>query len=172
MRLRVTDCENTVNTSPSGNDSPIALGAYLIEESTALRAEMRQSIEMELQLLFFTLASAGTVLSLGIGLQDKNTGVLLLLMYPVLSLFLAVRWAHVNGIKHRIANYIREELESHLDGHGYETYLNRVRPRSLNTISTRALFVGTQVVALVLAWYRGQVSIQALMSVFLRGPIC
>lgn len=172
---------------PEGRDNVVSdqdmfpIGNFLIAESTALRAEIRNAQQIEFQLFSYTLAVAGTAYSLGLGL-GADIGPVLLMTYPILVVFLAARWAHSSALKHQIGRYLREQIEEpNLHGLGWESYLQRQvglaikkHRRSLgflDTFATRALFSSTQIVAMVLAVYRSKQLTELLSAVVTQTAV-
>lgn len=122
-----------------------------IEEYKYLKSETLKRIEFRYKSINLILIAAGTFIS--IGSQQKSA--LILLIYPVISLFLTFSWVH-NGISlTRIGQYIREEIEDDKNLR-WEGYLkgkeeNATAFSNLNTLGSIGLVVSTQILSYILA---------------------
>ena len=140
-------------------ESPIA-NELLVAEYEALHSEIEKRLELRQQLLLTTLAIAGTFFTLGV--QAGLSG-LTVLVYPVLTVFLAVIGTHNDARIGQINAYLRGQEERYLpDGCGWETYRRRTfadtHPLALqlpgHQFSMRGIYLTTQGLALVLAAVR------------------
>jgi hypothetical protein len=90
------------------------------------------------------------------GIQNTNptVGALIILGYPILSLFLAAGWGHQDRRVWQAATYIRERIETQvgIDRLGWEHYhpASRVGP-GLHFLAARGVFIGTEIFALLVA---------------------
>jgi hypothetical protein len=92
-----------------------------LEEYKMLRDDMQQRIRFRFQLFSLLLAALGFILPFGI--EKQNPAVLL--VYPVISFFLALSWVHQGAIMRKIGRYLRDELEPKVAGLEWEAYVNR-----------------------------------------------
>ena len=80
----------------------------IVEEYRFLRNEILKRIEFRSKNINFILAGAAGFIGLGL----KQNSVPVLLIYPILSFFLALSWIHNGIILTRIGSYIRQCLET------------------------------------------------------------
>jgi 8-oxo-dGTP diphosphatase len=104
-------------TQPRGNEPKPGM----LEEYAALRSEILERVKMRQQILTFTLVIGGTFLTLGVQF-DKT---LALLIFPVLATLLALLWVQSDVRAGEIGEYIRANVESHLDGVRWETHIRQ-----------------------------------------------
>lgn len=125
--------------------------AFALAEYNALHSELLKHSDYQHQSIQLAFIAAGTFFSL-----NSQAGVqpILLLAYPILALFLSLGWAksaiHIN----RINTYISERIETRVAGGGWEQFLYSKThdiKRSMNVFYARGAFIGTQLVALLLA---------------------
>lgn len=102
-------------------DSP-QLHSEFLAEYQSLREEILKRIEIRQQVLTFTLVVAGAILSYGTAKPDDGV---ILLLYPLLALFLAIAWMQSDVRAGEIGNYIKEQIETKLDGIRWETYIRQ-----------------------------------------------
>jgi hypothetical protein len=140
--------------SENKQDNPkknIDSSAFALAEYASLRDEMLKQIEFQHQIIALTFIVTGTFLSLG---TQPNVGPLLLLVYPVLTVFLVLGWAQSSIRIQRIGIYIKENIESRVVGAGWEQFLviktGHIK-RSMAILYARGAFVGTQIIAVFLA---------------------
>jgi hypothetical protein len=122
----------------------------LLAEYSALRSE----IDLRMQLRHNDVGAA--VVLLGVMTTFAATGdgePLVLLAFPLLAFFLAVRYVNNDSRIHTLGLFIRENIESRLTGVWWETVWERVRREEQDFHYTRisglGIFVGTQLLALV-----------------------
>ena len=89
------------------------LDEFRIEEYRALRQEILYLMASRAQTLGLTVVAAGVTMGTGVQIQD---GTALLLVYPVLAFFLALRWIGRSRSMYRAGRYIRDEIESRYGG--------------------------------------------------------
>lgn len=124
-----------------------------LSEYDILQREILKRIEIRYQIINLALIVAGTILT--IGLQMKNSAVLL--VYPVLSLFLAAGWAHNGFAMVYIDKYVREKIEKNIPQLQWKSYVHNNSPRStqplspLGIVSTEGLFLSTDILTIALA---------------------
>ncbi len=127
----------------------------VIAEYSALRDELLKRLEIQHQLVALALVAVGTFLTVGTNLPASAV-----LTYPFLAMFLAAGWANSHTRVRQMVAYIRDRLEPHFGGLGWETYANerdlapRIGPFRLTTLFARGVFVATQIVAIIYAWIR------------------
>jgi hypothetical protein len=128
---------------------------FLALQYTALREEILKHQDTQFQVLGLTLFIAGTLLSIGV---QQNVSVRVLLIYPLLTPFLASVWASGHTATLRIGTYISEVYEKNLSIVGWETLTRKTNKQSkrisFHRTSTRGLFLVTQIVAIALAFSR------------------
>lgn len=142
----MTDDQQTSSLSGISEITP-----FLLAEYNALREEILKRIELQYQVLSLTVVVLGTVL--GFGLQAHSASIVLL--YPILATFLAATWSH-NGLDIKeIGTYIREQIESKVtkDNIGWEHRIRSRRRRlgGLKFLSARGIFIGTSLLAILVA---------------------
>lgn len=125
---------------------------FLLSEYNALREEIIKRMELQHQVMFLALPVFGTIL--GAGIQFRSPSIILL--YPIIAVFLAATWAFHNSRIRELGSYIRVRIEARVgQTHiGWESYLNEIsHPRitSLNYTAIRGVFIGTSVLAIVVA---------------------
>ena len=129
----------------------------MLQEYITLRNEIIRRTELRNHILTFTLIIAGTFLSVG---AQKLVESAVLLIYPILATFLTATWAQLDIRIGEIGEYIRINIEEQLTGIGWEHYMrnfyakgkNRVQKR-LVSFSAGGIFLGTQLLAVILAYY-------------------
>ncbi|MGI0493006.1 hypothetical protein ACN4EG_14585 [Alkalinema pantanalense CENA528] len=138
-----------LNTNSPSND--IDSATFALNEFNALNNEIVKRLEIQYQFIALALIVAGTFLSLG---SQTNTTPVVLLVYPIITLFLAVGWQQNAIVIRQLGLYIRDRIESRVAGGGWENYRKSMSPifqRNLATLFTRGTFIGTQVVAIIIA---------------------
>lgn len=143
--------------------------SFLIAEYSALRAELLKRIELQHQMISLSLIAAGTFLSVGIQFDSA----IIILIYPILAMFLASAWSQNDFWIRNIAFYIHFHIEEVLadDNQGWE-HNNHPGSKipffgSLSLFASRGIFVGTQALAILVAWLRTDYPLedQVLMGV-------
>ena len=134
-------------------DSP-QLHSEFLAEYQSLREEILKRIEIRQQVLTFTLVVAGAILSYGTAKPDDGV---ILLLYPLLALFLAIAWMQSDVRAGEIGNYIKDQIETKLDGIRWETYIRQKKIdekksilKKANAISASGVFVTTSLVAMLI----------------------
>jgi hypothetical protein len=137
---------------------------FRIAEFKALREEIVKRLELESQVIYLLLFSAGTILAIGVqGLTKPSTSnsdstslvSIALFMFPLVAFFLAATWAQHDLRIGQIRSYIRTRVEP--DQSGWESYRKafNVSARVLNirvgTLGARGAFLAAQVASLALA---------------------
>ena len=127
------------------------MNTFLLDEYNALRNEILKRIELQHQMISLTLIVFGTILGFGLQLHSSS----IVLLYPVVSFFLAASWAHNGRSIRDIATYIREQVEARAgeNNFGWE---HRALPHRrllgrLDTLSARGIFAGTSLLAILVA---------------------
>jgi hypothetical protein len=139
--------DKNANT-PSGE---IDSATFALSEFAALNNEIVKRLEIQYQFIALTLIVAGTFFSLG---AQNNTSPIVLLVYPIIALFLAVGWQQNAIVIRQVSMYIRDHIENRVMGGGWGTYRKRLFAafqKNLTTLFTRGTFVGTQLIAIVIA---------------------
>ena len=91
----------------------------VLAEFSALRAEINSRASYQQQITYWLLIITGTLVTIAINQQE----ILLLLMCPILTLFLAIRYADHGAQIARIGDYIERRLEHRLNELGWERWL-------------------------------------------------
>src|SRR5579859_4948694 len=85
-----------------------------LAEYQALRAEILNRFNVQHQLFSLAIIAAGTIFVASIQNPNPTVGAILILGYPVLSLFLAAGWGHQDRRVWQAGTYIRERIETAL----------------------------------------------------------
>ncbi len=117
-------------------------------EYTMLRDETMKRIDARNQIMSYNLVFVASMFTLALGAQGFHSA---LLVYPIVSFFFAVAFAYNSLMLIEIGSYLRG-LESGPLPTGWAKYL---QPRykyiePFEILSTSGLFLGTQIVAIVL----------------------
>jgi hypothetical protein len=133
-------------------------------EFRALREEIVKRLELESQVIYLLLFSAGTILAVGVqGLTGSrgsgNSAAALvtsvLFVFPIVAFFLAAIWAQHDLRIGQIRAYIRDKIETYQSG--WESYRNDQKVTAtvlgirLGTLGARGAFLSAQVASLALA---------------------
>lgn len=128
--------------------------SFLLAEYAALMAEILKRSETQHQLISLAVIATGTFLTFG--LQNSIT---ISLAYPIVSMFLAATWAQHDYRIRQIGAYIKERIESKFLGNnlgwehtGPKRYIGRFG--SLTVLASRGVFIGTQILAVVISAVR------------------
>lgn len=124
-----------------------------LAEYNALRAEILQRMLLQHQLIAVTFLLAGTFFTLGL---QPQIPVPTLLIYPILTYYLALGYAQHSARHHQLGNYIREHLESPTKQARWESFWRNSGSGVVNKtagVSPRGIFVGSQVTIVALALY-------------------
>ena len=144
----------------------------IVAEFNSLREELLKRIEHGHRLASLTLAAAGALLTFG--LKD-DLRVPLFLLYPLFALFMAMEWSFNNMRVVQIGAYVHyhiEEMHRQSKWQGWERYLvicdSPLEKRGLTGewAPATGIFVGTQCVALFVAWVFGSSQGPEFPSVF------
>ena len=122
-----------------------------LAEYRELRAEIVKRIDIQHQLISIAVIAPGTLLTVGI---QSRSG-LLILLYPIFAMFLAAAWSH-NGrrawtIGHYLDRQIREFGAADImrwEGYFHDLSSKR-RMGRLNFFASQGIFVGTQILAIL-----------------------
>ncbi|MBD2328089.1 hypothetical protein [Alkalinema sp. FACHB-956] len=160
-----------LNANPPPHD--IDSATFAINEFNALNTEIVKRLEIQYQFIALTLIVAGTFLSLG---SQTNTTPIVLLVYPIIALFLAIGWQQNAIVIRQLGSYIRDRIESRVAGGGWESYRKSISPiyqRNLTTLFTRGTFIGTQLIAIIIALPRLKFSVLeiVMLAIDLIGAV-
>jgi len=132
-------------------DSDPYIGLRL--EYSTLRDEILKRVELRTQILFGTLALAGVLFGFA---SSTPVGIL---SYPTIAFFLAAAWSQNEIGMKRTSNFIRLQIETRVPGLSWEGYrqknvqsLTKVKGVRLATLSASGVFIGTQLVALLIGF--------------------
>ena len=114
----------------AGGKIPFPTAEYVAAELSALREEIMRLKDVEFQLMSLNLVVAGAFLSLAggflsLGVQlELAVDPLILLFFPIISVFLAIQFADRRRGELTFAEYLIERFEVNLPpGVGWETFL-------------------------------------------------
>lgn len=152
---------------------------FLLQQYAKLREEIYQRTAVQQQLVTIAVLGAGAVLTVG-SQAGASFGIPALLLYPPLAMFLALAWSTQYAAIRTMGAFLSEQEEVFLGADaerlGWET---RLRETSFGGRSNRALlsgwldakgiFVGLQLLPLVMAVARSGISVAALTH-FNRDP--
>jgi hypothetical protein len=147
----------------------------VLAEYYVLRDEILKRMELQHQLLSYTLIILGTLFT--IGLQSRNASIILL--YPLIATFLVASWAYSDHRIREVGDYIRDEVESKLGkmNMGWEHFMTLAREKqrfSLHFLSSLGIFIGSEVLAILLGATVANFKIEEelLFSASVLGVIC
>ncbi len=141
----------------SSTEVNVTDGTAMMAEYNTLRSEISQRIGFRFQIINLILIVAGTFLTAGV---QPNTPASVLLVYPLLALFLTISWAHNGMVLTQIGRYIKDNIESKTPGLHWETSGTRLySTRRLGTLSTSGVILTTQLLAVGLAFIKGNFTI-------------
>jgi len=151
---------------PEQSQPIIDPSAFALAEYNALHSELLKHSDYQHQTIQLAFIAAGTFFSI-----NSQAGVqpLLLLAYPILALFLSLGWAKSAIRIKRINIYISERIESRVAGGGWEQFLSSKThdiKRSMNVFYARGAFIGTQLIALLLALPQLNLSSLEILLIF------
>lgn len=137
---------NQTGDKPNTNDA----SNFLLAEYKELRAEILKRSEMQHQLISFSLVALGALMT--VGLRDSPSA---LLIYPIVTLGLAIGWAYNDLQIAQLGLYIRHRVEDKLAGsRGWEHAIALQVPSKeigrLAKLATRGVFWTSAVLALLL----------------------
>jgi len=148
---------------------------FLLAEYQALRNEIVKRMEMRHQFVIYALVVAGAFLSLG---AQERASFIVPLMYPVLAFFLAWGWTHNDVRVAELGVYIHKEVEEKLELKMWQTWKDEQRekrPRSRRfegfEHTACGAFLGTQLLALLLAWAKLDFALRPLPLLAVPGGV-
>lgn len=122
-----------------------------LAEYRELRAEIVKRIDIQHQLISIAVIAPGTLLAVGI----QSHSALLVLLYPVFAMFLSAAWSHNGRRAWTIGHYLSQRIEAFgaTDFMAWEGYFrdlsNKRRMGRLNFFASQGIFVGTQLLAIL-----------------------
>jgi hypothetical protein len=131
-----------------------------VSQFEALRSEIEKRLDLRQATLTFTLVLAGTFLSVA---AQPGIAATTAFYYPIVALFLAAAWTHNDAKIGQISQYIRVEVERHMEPlTGWEAYRKHtfdsthpLTPKEgLISFSTKGVFLATDILALVVGSIR------------------
>ncbi len=144
----MTDQEQNNSAKDAVNPENVDL---LIAEYNALREEILKRTEIGYQIIALTLTASGIILT--VGLQTKDAPILLI--YPILSLFLAAIWTNNHDSTVIMGTYIRKHIEPRATEKtmGWEYYLHQnpkvLGFRAITSTGIGAIFIITGLLAIL-----------------------
>jgi hypothetical protein len=151
--------------------------ARILSEYKTLRDEALLRIRVRGQILTATLVVFGILMTLA-SHQASNE---LALLYPIVAVFFAIRWAHIDVRIGEIGEYIRDQIEKELElvGLGWETYIHKKKTKGIHSTSqfvtrpTEIAAIGVFLVAQLLSVFyvivQGNLSVEAGVLVLIDG---
>jgi hypothetical protein len=134
----------------TGIQEPEEVKDFLIAEFSSLREEILKRIEIQHQLITLALIATGTIIPLGI-----QSSTIIILAYPLLAMFISVAWSHSDRRIRHISAYIMCIEDKLLGGNrGWEHMqglIVRERFGKRLLYASRGIFIGTQILSIVLA---------------------
>lgn len=124
-----------------------------LTEYNSIRSSIDLRIRLRNQVTALTITLFGVFAGLAV---HKDVPPIVPLIFPILSLLLAIEWAHLD---HRIAvmgQFIRLEIENTVDGLAWYSYLRqsrRGRRTRWNAIAANGVFVGTSVLSMLVSTF-------------------
>ncbi|QDV15625.1 hypothetical protein Pan153_02410 [Gimesia panareensis] len=124
----------------------------ILAEYSALRSEIEKRCEMRYRLVSYTIVLLGTMIALVFRSDDPQP--IVLFLFPVFACLLSSLWVHNFRMTMIIASYIIERVEPAFGHDGWEKFVAEASKKSgmfliNNTFSTAAIFIFTQVTALL-----------------------
>lgn len=137
-----------------------------LAEYSALRAEILNRANTQHQLVSLAIIAAGTIFIASFQSRDNSTAAALLLAYPMLAMFLAAAWIHNEFLVWQLAYYIKYRIEERLGVArlGWEHYRSTAATPRFNYLASTAIFIGSQVVALIAGMALSGFSVAPLLS--------
>ena len=120
---------------------------FLLAEYNALREEIVKRIELEYNLISFSLVSFGVISGLGSAARSS----LIIMVYPLFAAFITAGWVNSDNSIQCIANYIKSQIEARLGGDntGWEHRFEHQNSNGLSALSVIGAFVGTSLFAIL-----------------------
>lgn len=139
-----------MSSIPNPSDKPNDASNFLLAEYKELRAEVLKRSEIQHQLISFSLAALGALMT--VGLRDSPSA---LLIYPIVTLGLAIGWVYNDLQIAQLGLYIRHRIERKLVGSGGWEHAIAVQVASkeighLVKLATRGVFWTSAVLTLLL----------------------
>jgi hypothetical protein len=133
-----------------GGGTTASASAFLLAEYKELRAEILKRSEIQHQLVSFALAAMGALMT--VGLRDSPPA---LLVYPIVTLGLAIGWTYNDMQIAQLGLYIRHRIERALVGNlGWEqTIATQIQSKEIGhlvKLATRGVFWSSAVLTLLL----------------------
>jgi hypothetical protein len=138
----------------------------LLAEYKTLRDEALLRIRTRGQILTATLVVFGILMTLASHAQASNE---LALLYPVMAVFFAIRWAHTDVRIGEIGEYIRNNIENKQAGLGWETYIHDRKTKGIDSTSK---FVTRPTEIAAIGIFSGSTIVSGCLCYFSRQDIC
>jgi hypothetical protein len=148
--------EPTSTSAASKSDQFSAVDKdFLLAQYTSLREEVLKRIEIQHQLILGVLLALGTILTV----STQGGSATNLLFYPFLVLFLALAWSQNDTRNRQITEFLSSNEEHFLSDISLGWEHARTSSRlwifgSRKVFAARGIFVGSQVLTLLLFWLR------------------
>ncbi len=139
--------------------------SFLLAQYTSLREEVLRRIEIQHQLILGTLIAIGTILT--VSYQGGTSS--LLLLYPFLAMFLTMAWSQNDHRNRQITRYLSRNEEIFLSDPLFGWEHSRSSSRlwifgSRKVFAARGIFVGSQVLTILLFWLTVNTPIQSMST--------
>jgi hypothetical protein len=137
--------------------------AFLMTQYISLREEILKRIEIQHQLILGTLVAVGTILTVG----TQGGSLSILLVYPFLAMFLTLAWSQNDHRNRQISEHLGRHEEVFLKDTALAWEKSRRSSRlwifgSRKVFAARGIFVGSQVLTILLYWFTVNSSNQAI----------
>lgn len=147
----------------SSDPAALRFEAAIVAEYTALRIEIVKRMELNHQVISLAIIALGTLLAAGI--QAKNAAVILI--YPIVTVFLAGVWAYNERRSERIRAYILDRIEARVgqENMGWEHALAAARiARTRHAFGWMGGFIGIELVAIIAGLSVAHVNLVAVIT--------
>lgn len=137
-----------------------------LAEYSTLRAEILNRANTQHQLVSLAIIAFGTIFIARYQSRDNSSSAALILAYPMLAMFLTSAWIHNEFRVWQLAYYINHRIEEELGVArlGWEHYRSTSATPRFNYLASTAIFVGSQVVALIAGMALSGLSVAPLLS--------
>ncbi|MCD4817293.1 MAG: hypothetical protein K8S23_01215 [Candidatus Cloacimonetes bacterium] len=132
---------------------------FLLMQYSSLRNEIIKRIEIKHQLISMLLIALGTFLAVGTKFSD-----IVLLIYPILSLFITIAWKQNDFRISKIGKYIKETIEhkflqnNQINLLGWENYFSVANLKKSiiekSVLPAKGIFIGSQIITLLIYFFK------------------
>lgn len=137
--------------------------AFLMAQYASLREEVLKRLEIQHQLILGTLVAVGTILTV----STQGGGLSILLVYPFLAMFLTLAWSQNDHRNRQITQHLARHEDAFLNDVSLGWERSRTSSRlwifgSRKVFAARGIFVGSQVLTILLYWFTMNSTNQAI----------